>query len=127
MEILGIGMPEIIFILVVALIVMGPKDMQKTSKVIGKWLRDIVMSPNWMALKNASKEIQNIPTRLIREANMELDQINKIEMDVNDPLGNLNREYPAPQNSLPTASVQDRSSTPVAGIKEDESDQEEDA
>ena len=39
MEILGIGTSELVFIVIIALIVLGPKDMQKAGRTIGKWLR----------------------------------------------------------------------------------------
>ena len=39
MEILGVGPSELIFIVIIALIVLGPKDMQKAGKTIGKWMR----------------------------------------------------------------------------------------
>jgi Sec-independent protein translocase protein TatA len=34
MEILGIGMSELVFVVIIALIVLGPKDMQKAGKTI---------------------------------------------------------------------------------------------
>jgi len=71
MEILGIGASELIFILLIAIIVLGPKDMQKAGKSIGRWLNQFVKSDSWKALQQASKEIRNIPTTLMREANLE--------------------------------------------------------
>lgn len=71
MEILGIGASELIFILLIAIIVLGPKDMQKAGKTVGRWLNQFVKSDSWKALQQASKEIRNIPTTLMREANLE--------------------------------------------------------
>ena len=36
MEFLGIGPSELIFVFIIALIILGPKDMQKAGKTIGK-------------------------------------------------------------------------------------------
>ena len=72
MEILGIGAPELIFIVIIALIVLGPKDMQKTGRTIGRWLNQLVRSDGWKAFQQTSREIRNLPTNLMREANMEL-------------------------------------------------------
>jgi Sec-independent protein translocase protein TatA len=47
MEFLGVGPQELIFIFIIALIILGPKDMQKAGKTIGKWMRDIVTSDGW--------------------------------------------------------------------------------
>ena len=71
MDILGIGPLELFFILLIALIVLGPKDMIKAGKTIGRALRSVVTSPNWHMLQNASREIRSLPNRLIREAGIE--------------------------------------------------------
>jgi len=72
MEILGVGPQELIFIIVIALIVLGPKDMQKAGKTIGQYLNRIVKSDGWKAFQQTTKEIRDIPTNLMREANMDL-------------------------------------------------------
>jgi Sec-independent protein translocase protein TatA len=77
MEILGVGIPELIFVVIIALLVLGPKDMQKTGKMIGKWLRDLTRSEGWKIFQQTSREIRTLPTKLIREANDELNQINR--------------------------------------------------
>lgn len=71
MEILGIGASELIFILIIAIIVLGPKDMQKAGRTIGRWLNQFVRSDGWKALQRASQEIKRLPTSLMREANLE--------------------------------------------------------
>ena len=75
MEILGIGMSELVFIVIIALIVLGPKDMQKAGKTIGKFLRDIVTSDGWKMFQQTSRELRTLPNRLMRDANEELNQI----------------------------------------------------
>ena len=77
MEILGIGAPELVFIVIIALIVLGPKDMQKAGKTIGRWLNDLVRSDGWKAFQQTSREIRNMPTKLMREANMEIAEAEK--------------------------------------------------
>lgn len=72
MEILGIGPSELIFILIIALIVLGPKDMQKAGKTVGRWLNNLVRSDGWKAFQQTSREIRGLPTKLMRDANMEM-------------------------------------------------------
>ena len=74
MEFLGIGPSELIFVFIIALIILGPKDMQKAGKTIGKWMRDIVTSDGWKIFQQTSREIRTLPTRLMREANEELNK-----------------------------------------------------
>jgi sec-independent protein translocase protein TatB len=73
MDILGIGPLELIFILIIALIVLGPTDMVKAGRTIGKFLRQIVTSPTWHAVTKTSSELRNLPTKLIRDAGLEED------------------------------------------------------
>ncbi len=130
MEILGIGMPELIFIFVIAIIVMGPKDMQKAGKTIGKWMRNIVTSDGWRMFQQTSRELRTLPNKLMREANEELEQINKIGKDLGAaPFNGLNRNYSTPANSqsVSTAPTKNVNSTPVPESEETESDPEKDA
>ena len=79
MDILGVGPLELLFILLIALIVLGPKDMVKSGKTIGLFLRKIVTSSSWQSIQQTSRELRNLPTKLIREAGLE---------DINDQLPN---------------------------------------
>ena len=72
MDILGIGMPELVFIIIIALIILGPKDMQKAGKTIGSFLRKIVASSEWRTIKDLSRKVSTLPNQLMREANEEL-------------------------------------------------------
>ena len=71
MDILGIGPLELMFIVLIALIVLGPKDMVKAGKTIGRTLRTIVSSDTWKIVNQASREVRNLPNKLIREAGIE--------------------------------------------------------
>jgi sec-independent protein translocase protein TatB len=71
MEILGVGWQEFIFILLIALIVLGPKDMQKAGRTLGRWLNQLVRSDGWKALQQTSRELRKLPTTLMKEANLE--------------------------------------------------------
>lgn len=70
MDIFGIGIPELLFILVVVLIVLGPNEMQKTARVLGDSLRKLVMSNAWKVITKTSHELQTLPHKLMREANL---------------------------------------------------------
>ena len=72
MEILGVGWQELIFIVIIALIVLGPRDMQKAGKTIGRWLNQLVNSDTWKIFQQTSGELRNLPRNLMKEANMEM-------------------------------------------------------
>ena len=86
MDIFGIGPTELVFIILIALIVLGPKDIEKTARTIGRWLRDLTTSDGWRAFRDTSREIRNLPNRLMREANLEdLEKdVNKIGKEIKD-------------------------------------------
>ena len=73
MDILGVGPLEILFIILIALIVLGPKDIAKAGRSIGRFMRSVVKSSSWQAVQQTSKEIRNLPTKLMREAGLEED------------------------------------------------------
>ena len=75
MNILGVSMPEFVFIIILALIILGPKEMQKTGKTIGSFLRKIITSPEWGLIKDAQQKISKLPDQWIREANQDMDKL----------------------------------------------------
>ncbi len=83
MEILGIGPSELAFIIIIALILLGPRDMQKAGRVVGKWLRRIVTSDGWKLFQQTSREIQTLPNRLMREAALE--EMKELQKDLQQP------------------------------------------
>ena len=85
MEILGIGPSELLFIVVLALIILGPRDMQKAGRTLGRWLRQVVTSDGWKFFQQTSREIQTLPNRLMREAALE--ELKGMEKDLRQPLG----------------------------------------
>lgn len=125
MEIFGVGMSEFIFILVIALIVLGPKDMEKAGKTIGKWMRDFVTSDTWKIFQQTSREIRTLPNRLMREANEDL---NKIQGDLNTtitPQGQFGAWDIPPARSRPIAPPPaPSSSTPASSPSSPSDDQE---
>ncbi|RME88305.1 MAG: hypothetical protein D6770_07340 [Anaerolineae bacterium] len=72
MEIFGIGMPELLFIALIAILVLGPEDMQKTGRKVGQALRRFMESGTWKALTDLGNRIRNLPYELAREANPDL-------------------------------------------------------
>ncbi len=84
MEILGIGPSELAFIIIIALILLGPRDMQKAGLTIGRWLRRIVTSDGWKLFQQTSREIQTLPNRLVREAALE--EMKELQRDLKQSL-----------------------------------------
>jgi len=137
MEILGIGPSELIFIVILALIVLGPKDMQKAGKTIGKWMRQIVTSDGWKMFQQTSRELKTLPNRLMRDANEELNQIGKELNNASKPtvsrpsipnIPNIPpRSQPMPAAPLPITQPDHKTAPPAEELTPNESDQQQDA
>ncbi len=90
MEILGIGPLELLFILLIALIILGPGDMVKAGRTLGGFLRKIVTSSEWRTVQKASRELRYLPNRLMREASLE--DLQKDLADINKIGGQISSE-----------------------------------
>lgn len=90
MEILGVGTSELLFIIIIALIILGPRDMQKAGRTIGKWLRSIVTSDGWRIVRQTSSELRTLPNRLMREANEELEGVREVGKELKGTADLLN-------------------------------------
>ena len=88
MDIFGIGASEFVFIILIAIIILGPKDMQKAGRTIGRWLNQLVRSDGWKIFQRTSAEIRNLPQTLMREANMEVMEAEKDLRRAIDPRSN---------------------------------------
>ncbi len=71
MQVLGIGALELVFILIIALLVFGPRGMISTAKQAGEIIRKLVRSPLWHDVVDTSREIRELPGKLAREAGVE--------------------------------------------------------
>lgn len=71
MNIFGVGPLEIIVVIVIGILVLGPEGMVETGKKLGKFLRSVVTSSWWQGVRRSVNEIQHLPQRLMREAELE--------------------------------------------------------
>lgn len=73
MKIFNVGAPEVILIVLLALVIFGPKRLIETMRGFGKWLRSIAKSPLARDLLRTTEDIRNIPNELMRESGLEQD------------------------------------------------------
>ena len=71
MKFLNIGVLEFLFILLLALIILGPRKAVKTAGDIGSWVKEFLSSPFWQDLQKTSKEIQDLPKKMMDEAEIQ--------------------------------------------------------
>ena len=73
MNIFGVGLPEVTVILILALLIFGPKKLPELGKQLGKTLQ---------SLKKASNEFQNELDKVVNEP--EKNEIEKLNQTQND-------------------------------------------
>lgn len=78
MNIFGIGPLEIVFVLIIGILVLGPDGMISAGRKMGKFMRSIIKSNWWQNIRKGVSEIQYLPQRLMREA--ELEELNELRM-----------------------------------------------
>ncbi len=71
MEFLGVGPMELLFIIIIALVVIGPRDIGKAARSMGRFLNRLYKSDTWRMLLDTSRTLRNLPERLAREAALE--------------------------------------------------------
>ena len=71
MDFLGVGPMELIFIIIIALVLIGPRDIGKVARSAGRFLNRLYKSETWRMLLDTSRTIRHLPERLAREAALE--------------------------------------------------------
>ena len=124
MEVFGIGASEFIFIILIAIIILGPKDMQKAGRTIGRFLNQLVKSDSWKIFQRTSNELRNLPRNLMREANLEMMEAEKELRRVIDPRSNpaATRSSSDP-SAAPSNPAESSPSDSAATPSEDDSDE----
>jgi Sec-independent protein translocase protein TatA len=67
LDILGIGLPEIVFILLLIVIIFGPKDLEKMAKTIGSGLARFFRSDTFRNLRRLGE----LPAEFARKAGLD--------------------------------------------------------
>ena len=85
MQIFNIGPVELILIVLIMFILLGPEGMIKTARQIGTWVRQAIRSPIWRDIMGYSREIRDLPTKIVRETGLDEDlkEIQKTTQEVN--------------------------------------------
>jgi Sec-independent protein translocase protein TatA len=71
MELLGVGPLEIVFILLLVILFFSPKDIAGGARTVGKNLKKIAQSDTYRAVRQVSTDLRELPSRLIKEAELE--------------------------------------------------------
>lgn len=70
MKVFNIGVGEILFIIILAVIIFGPENMVKSAREMGVFLRKVTKSPYWQEVWATRRDLEEIPKMLAKEANL---------------------------------------------------------
>jgi Sec-independent protein translocase protein TatA len=78
MQFLGISPVELIFIIVILFLVLGPQDLVKLGSTLGRTIRGVRQSSAWRSINDATRQLRELPQNLARQAGVEeLEQMGK--------------------------------------------------
>ncbi len=92
MQIFGIGPLELLFILVIMILVLGPKGMVKAARESGKYIRKVTRSPLWAEIVGTSREMRNLPAKIIKDAGIQ-DEIDELRRSTLPSLDSDTQHY----------------------------------
>ena len=81
MEFLGIGPLELLLIFVLALILLGPKEMVSTAKKAAEAIRKVTKSDFWKEAVDSSREIRQLPNQIMKDTGLD-EELRKINRDL---------------------------------------------
>ncbi len=85
MNFLGVGPLELLILAVIGLLVVGPKGMADLGRKTGRLIRQITRSPFWQDIVSTSRDINDLPGKLMREADLE-DELKNIQKAASLPV-----------------------------------------
>lgn len=71
MEILNVGPLELLFILLIAFIVLGPEEAIRMVRSAGRLINRVMKSPLWFSIVSTSREIRDLPRKIAQETGVE--------------------------------------------------------
>ncbi|MEX1071149.1 MAG: twin-arginine translocase TatA/TatE family subunit [Anaerolineales bacterium] len=89
MDFLGIGLPEVIAIVLLLFLVLGPQDLVKLGSSLGKTLRGIRQSGVWQSFQEARQQLRHLPDELARQAGAE--QISELRDELKEEQAKLKK------------------------------------
>src|SRR3990172_4814585 len=71
MEFLGISPVELVVILVILFLVLGPQELVKLGSTMGLTIRNLRESGAWRSIQDARRQLRELPDQLAKEAGYE--------------------------------------------------------
>ncbi|HRN50344.1 MAG TPA: twin-arginine translocase TatA/TatE family subunit [Anaerolineales bacterium] len=71
MQFLGISPTELVFIVIILFLVLGPQDLVKVGSTLGRTIRKARQSGAWQTFTDATRQLRELPQTLARQAGVD--------------------------------------------------------
>ena len=105
MRVFNVGIREVILLLVILLILFGPRQMQENARNLAKGIRKFVRSDTWRTFLGLVGDVNTIKDEVIRESGIQdiqdsLRGVNRSLNDIDKDLRSYDPQAKSPENSL---------------------------
>jgi sec-independent protein translocase protein TatB len=111
MQIFNLGFGEILFVLLIAVIVLGPERIAASSRRAGRFIRAAASNPVWRDILATTRELREIPNQIMEETGLKVEMeeiqsgISTINHEITGELDETRSDLPGlPAEILPTES-----------------------
>lgn len=111
MKVFNLGIGEILFILLLVVIIFGPKSLVKTAREAGAFLRKVTQSPYWKEVWATRRELEEIPKMIAKEA-----QLNETLRDLDHDTRNISSSVTSAVTDLIREVEHTPESAPPGGV-----------
>ena len=124
MQIFNVGVLELLFILIIAFIVLGPKRTITTARDVGNWVRNLARSPIWRDIVSTSSEIRDLPRKMMDDAELQklITELDLSAQEVKDILVQTQIETDEELSKLEEEINQELQSMPSPAENDDDED-----
>jgi len=96
----GIGLPELVILALVGFVVVGPQRSRELALQLGRLLRQVMKSGWWKEFNQVASAIRDLPTTLVRMAELE-DELRTVRTEL-DKATHIDLNQPTPFEGKPT-------------------------
>jgi len=71
MKLFNIGLPEVLLLIILIFIILGPSGLVSSARSLGSWFRKVSKSQLWKDILSTSNEIKEFPHKIIKEVDLD--------------------------------------------------------
>jgi Sec-independent protein translocase protein TatA len=113
MQVFNLGFGEIIFVLLIAVVVLGPERITVFSRKAGQWIRAMISNPLWQDVVSTSNEFRQLPNKLMEETGLQSDlddlniEVTDLDQAISGELDEINQFPDVQMDITPTSTDKD--------------------